>query len=384
MNKYKEFFQEKREFKGYTDLCKHLGETAIQSRGNQYKAHLDEWARHFETEPIEGSKKGIRVTLIYEVPLLKPMKNSIYAEDIRAIVLGMLHESEDGCLRLTSKEELVGTGFINNMYKEIENAKPDVKASFIKDAGIRQRTLEYFFENNRNTFRGYFTRAYESLAKANLIYTAIKLYVVKFDNRAKHMYLDKDDEVDKLIRTVSAEHLMKRYKTTDARFIMSNEKLRDEFKSEVVRQANIILEKEKKPKIEFYYEYTFIEAVDKNNIAKACEIVNVDQVVKEVNKRVAENLINQAKVEYSKERNKEYAQEYEDFLRLSVENEEEYDKLNEEHFWKIVFERMDKEKNTKYVKSIEEELMPMALMGTELFPIEVETLVNALILQSAS
>ena len=390
-------------YKGYAELCRKLGVPVRQSGSGSQIAQFNEWARYFEFEEykIEGRKRnGIIITKVYDTPLLSSMKNTKYADIIRSIILTMLYESDDGCIRWTTSQRLLGTGLINENYNKVQYLKKEEKRIFLKENHISLRTFSDFFDRNKNVFRGYFNTAYKFLEQDKIINPILTLYVVKFKDSAEHHFLEKDDALNANLDDIRSSLLKNKYKVRNEWMLSEPRKV--EFFSDLnnaLKEINYPISSD----IEFVYQYNLIEAINKNEIPYKTELINIDEATKELNMKHVDEIIKQAKADSEDKNNFIAKEKYDEIIRIMKEDEDTYKSMNEEKFWKKYFEKdtdtedfdlryvlFDEDKleeflkrmrqiGIKSTKTIEEELMPNANKARPEYFEEIQKLVDKVI-----
>lgn len=336
MNAYKELLSRKTEFKGYADLCRFLGEPIYKSQSHSQKSQFDEWARYFEREEFtnEGKRrKGIRVTNVYDFPLPKKIKRSIYAEDIRALILYWLSQSEDCRIVFSNKSKLETLGFVNKDYNRIQNLTLVAQSKYLSRNNINHATYIDFLTKNNNNFRDRLDVVYNNLIESGLIYTPNSIYAIKEREYGEHIYLSETDIRHEIITGITQLVLQKHFNVTDFKAIRLSKTKLKKFNKIAVELINIAFNKIDKSEIDFFYKVTEIKGINKEHIQSVCMIDDVKTTLISLNTKIAENIINSAIKENAVEINKRHSKKLAEIEQLKEEDYDAYYDLCEQVYW---------------------------------------------------
>jgi hypothetical protein len=328
-------------YKGYSDLCKHLGVDDHKSGSGAKNAQLTEWARYFKFKKceIEGRKrKGIIITKVYDKPLPIPLKRAVYANEIRELILTWLANSKD-CKIIYSQKALHETlGFINKEYSQLAKKKKLAQMKYLHYFNIDYTTYKDFYTKYKDNMRDRISTVLNNLVNSRLIYTPNKIYAIKYTDYADHFYIEETDNRHEIIARCSQHVLQTEFGVTDFNRIRMSETKKKKYNKLTVELINQVFKKLDGREIEFFYMVTEIKGIDEAQIINACSIDDVKNTLKTLNEKVVENLISCAVEENAKEINKVHASKLAEIEHLKEEDYDSYYDLCEEFYWETLDE----------------------------------------------
>ena len=161
----------------YKELCELLNQPVYG--GTQKKAQLKEFERYFA---FERAKRKLIITDIYEVPLSKETRNSIYVQYIEKILLFYLSQQTGFKLIVTPKDLWEILGMVNSDYRKYENNYEDL---CYLDVDMKPSDIEHFYGRIGQNLPKILDSALESLRKRCLIMYEHQYMIKKSDKPYK-------------------------------------------------------------------------------------------------------------------------------------------------------------------------------------------------------
>ena len=135
--------------KGYSELCRLVGEKCYKSGSNQRKAQEKRFKRYIKWENSEFNNRTIIITDIYDEPLPKDDKrqlgnNNIYLKYIETIILRYVYykHTDDQICYITKNQLWRILGMINENYKKIPFS---ILTSDIEYSDVKKWELDNFY-----------------------------------------------------------------------------------------------------------------------------------------------------------------------------------------------------------------------------------------------
>lgn len=191
--------------KGYSELCKLIGEKCYKSGSNQRKAQEKRFKRYIKWEKSEFSSRAIIITDIYDEPLPKEDKrqlgnNNIYLKYIETIILRYVyHRHTNNQICYITKNQLWRIlGMINENYKKIPFS---ILTSDIEYSDVKKWELNNFYMRCNSKLNSILYNALKSLKDRSLIDWSTQIMIVLPSEEGKfgHHYAANDDEIKKIL-----------------------------------------------------------------------------------------------------------------------------------------------------------------------------------------
>lgn len=191
--------------KGYSELCKLVGEKCFKSGSNQRKAQENRFKRFIKWEKSEFNKRTIIITDIYDEPLPKDDKrkfgnNNIYLKYIETIILRYVYykHTEDQICYITKNQLWRILGMINENYKKIPFS---VLTSEIEYSDVKKWELDNFYMRCNSKLNSILYNALKSLRDRSLIDWNTQTMIVVPSDKGKfsHHYVANDEEIKKIL-----------------------------------------------------------------------------------------------------------------------------------------------------------------------------------------
>ncbi len=191
--------------KGYSELCKLVGEKCYKSGSNQRKAQEKRFKRYIKWEKSEFNSRTIIITDIYDEPLPKDDKrqlgnNNIYAKYIETIILRYVYHkhTEDGICYITKNQLWRILGMINENYKKIPFS---ILTSDIEYSDVKKWELDNFYMRCNSKLNSILFKALRNLRNRSLIdwNTQIMIVIPAVEGKFSHHYVANDDEIKKIL-----------------------------------------------------------------------------------------------------------------------------------------------------------------------------------------
>lgn len=191
--------------KGYSGLCKLVGEKCYKSGSNQRKAQEKRFKRYMKWEKSEFSSRTIIITDIYDEPLPKEDKrqlgnNNIYLKYIETIILRYVYHrhTNDQICYITKNQLWRILGMINENYKKIPFS---ILTSDIEYSDVKKWELNNFYMRCNSKLNTILYNALKSLGDRSLIDWSTQIMIVLPSEGGKfgHHYAANDDEIKKIL-----------------------------------------------------------------------------------------------------------------------------------------------------------------------------------------
>lgn len=191
--------------KGYSELCKLVGEKCYKSGSNQRKAQEKRFKRYIKWEKSEFNSRTIIITDIYDEPLPKDDKrqlgnNNIYLKYIETIILRYVYHkhTEDEICYITKNQLWRILGMINENYKKIPFS---MLTSDIEYSDVKKWELNNFYMRCNSRLNSILYNALKSLRDRSLIdwNTQTMIVVPDIEDNYSHHYIANDDEIKKIL-----------------------------------------------------------------------------------------------------------------------------------------------------------------------------------------
>lgn len=191
--------------KGYTELCKLVGEKCFKSGSNQRKAQEKRFKRFIKWEKSEFNGRTIIITDIYDEPLPKDDKrklgnNNIYLKYIETILLRYVYyKNTDNQICYITKNQLWRIlGMINKNYKKIPYS---ILTNEIEYSDVKKWELDNFYMRCNTKLNNILYTALNNLKDRSLIEwcTQIMIVVPNDEGKFSHHYVANDAEIKKIL-----------------------------------------------------------------------------------------------------------------------------------------------------------------------------------------
>lgn len=191
--------------KGYSELCKLIGEKCYKSGSNQRKAQEKKLKRYIKWEKSEFNSRTIIITDIYDEPLPKEDKrqlgnNNIYLKYIETIILRYVYykHTENQICYITKNQLWRILGMINENYKKIPFS---ILTSDIEYSDVKRWELNNFYMRCNSKLNSILYNALKSLRDRSLIdwNTQIMIVIPAIEGKLSHHYVANDDEIKKIL-----------------------------------------------------------------------------------------------------------------------------------------------------------------------------------------
>ena len=191
--------------KGYSELCRLVGEKCYKSGSNQRKAQEKRFKRYIKWEKSEFNSRTIIITEIYDEPLPKDDKrqlgnNNIYLKYIESIILRYVYykHTDDQICYITKNQLWRILGMINDNYKKIPFSK---LTRDIEYSDVKKWELNNFYMRCNSKLNNILYNALKSLKNRSLIdwNTQIMIVVPSVEGKFSHHYVASDDEIKKIL-----------------------------------------------------------------------------------------------------------------------------------------------------------------------------------------
>lgn len=191
--------------KGYSELCKLIGEKCYKSGSNQRKAQEKRIKRYIKWEKSEINSRTIIITDIYDEPLPKDDKrqlgnNNIYLKYIETIILRYVYyrHTEDQICYITKNQLWRILGMINENYKKIPYS---ILTSDLEYSDVKKWELNNFYMRCNSKLNSILYTALKNLRDRSLIdwNTQIMIVFPAVEGKLSHHYVANDDEIKKIL-----------------------------------------------------------------------------------------------------------------------------------------------------------------------------------------
>ena len=192
--------------KGYSELCKLVGEKCFKSGSNQRKAQEKRFKRYIKWEKSEFNGRTIIITDIYDEPLPKDDmrklgNNNIYLKYIETILLRYVYykNSDNQVCYITKNQLWRILGMINKNYKKIPYS---ILTNDIEYSDVKKWELDNFYIRCNTKLNNILYTALKNLKDRSLIAwnTQIMIVVPSEDGKFSHHYVANDEEIKKILK----------------------------------------------------------------------------------------------------------------------------------------------------------------------------------------